>query len=187
MSHEPAPSAPPALRLSANELAVLLELRPTTAAEVSRTGLGVPEEADAEAGREELTDRGLWQERYGRGLPAGEAITVGEVLTAASTWVRIGTERGAAATLVVGGDRVLLSAPLAEGVHEFAGLAAEAPVAVTVAEICVHLRGLLTEPLSVHVVHLDVLDARSDEVIATGDFDIPELTDRLAQALGEAA
>lgn len=187
MPHESVPSAPPALRLNAAELAVLLDLRPTAASDVSRTGLGVPQDADLQAGREELTERGLWQERYGRGLPAGEAIAVGDVLTAATTWVRIGTDRGAAATLVVGPDRVLLSAPLADGVHEFAGLAAEASVAGTAAEICVHLRGLLTEPLSVHVVHLDALDARSDEVIATGQSDAPELTDQLARALGQAA
>src|SRR5690625_3158320 len=109
----------PAVRLDAAELADLLCLRDTAAGAISRRALGIAVEP-GRSGRESLAARGLWRERNGMGLPSGPAITVGDTLTAAVGWLRIGTSEVPVATIVIGPEHTLLLAALGDGAQEIA-------------------------------------------------------------------
>ncbi|HLS25040.1 MAG TPA: hypothetical protein VK063_04125 [Beutenbergiaceae bacterium] len=190
---QPAPREVPALRLSGAELAVLLALRDTRAADISRQGLGISIEPGSD-GRNSLADRGLWQVRHGIELPAAQAIAVGDTLTAAMCWLRIGTPDAAAATIVIGPEHTLLLAALGDGAQEIATLRVDADIAGVTAGICDHLTSMMETDaqVHVHVVGLPATGTPSERVIPatdhrSGDDDAaPALAARLREAISEA-
>lgn len=158
----------PALRLDGAEIALLLSLRSTEAATISRQGLGITAEPGP-VGRDCLAERGLWQERHGMGLPAAEAITVGDTLTSAVCWLRIGTAGAVAATIVIGPEHTLLLAALGDGGQEIAALQVDADVAQVAAGICDHLVSLAdartAQDLHVHVLRLDAAGSVHEQIV----------------------
>lgn len=127
-------SAPAATRLTTAELTWLLSLRPGPSATLVATALGLPEEADSSVVAGLVSD-GRARERGGEVLPAGPDAVIGDVLTAATTLVRIGTSEALAALVATGRGRALLLAPSGQGAVEVAALEAATPVGEAVAQI----------------------------------------------------
>ncbi|MBZ2195939.1 hypothetical protein [Occultella gossypii] len=119
-----------ALRLTTAELAWLLSLRPGRSAALVAAALGVP--ASAPAGqRSQVSPRALGEDE----LPRADAAIAGDVLTAASALVSVGTADALAALAAVGRDRVLLVAPDGRGGFEIAAVDGGTPVGEAVAEV----------------------------------------------------
>lgn len=107
------PTAAGAVRLDAAEISWLLSLRPGPAALLAAAALGCSPDSAGPPGS--LAHRGLSQVRGDRILPDGDAIDIGDTLTAASAFVRVGTAGAIAALIAVGWRRVLVLAPSETG------------------------------------------------------------------------